>query len=68
MTSKRTDSQASEGKDREPIDDGFASDLEWILDVTAELRAAVAKDPEWQAEIRARLDESARDRGPLELR
>ena len=46
MTSKRTDSQASDGKDRELIVDGLASDLEWILDATAELRAAVAKDPE----------------------
>ena len=68
MTSRQTDPQPSDETERKPIDDGFASDLEWILDVTADLRAAVAKDPEWQAEIRARLDESARDRGPLELR
>ena len=46
MTSKRTDPAPGDETEREPIDDGFASNLEWILDVTAELRSSVAKDPE----------------------
>lgn len=68
MPSKRTDPPPGDETEREPIDDGFASNLEWILDVTAELRAAVAKDPELRAAIRARVDESMKDCGPLELR
>lgn len=68
MTSKQTDPPLSDETEREPIDDGFASNLEWLLDVTADLRAAVAKDPELRAAIRAQVDESMRDRGPLELR
>lgn len=68
MTSKQTDPPPGDETEREPIDDGFASNLEWMLDATAELRAAVAKDPELAAAIEARLDESMRDRGPLELR
>lgn len=68
MTSKQTDPPPGDETEREPIDDGFASNLEWLLDVTADLRAAVATDPELRAAIRAQVDESMRDRGPLELR
>lgn len=68
MTSKQTDPPPGDETEREPIDDGFASNLEWMLDATAELRAAVAKDPELAAALHARLDESMKDRGPLELR
>ncbi len=68
MTSKRTDPHAPEGSEREPIDDGFASNLEFLLDVTADLRRAVDKDSELRAALRSYMDESALDRGSFELR